>query len=265
MPKTILCGPSGQASLPDAVKEPSYSWFLRAAGRRAQPLPELRGFLQQAAAAPRQDHWKVEAPKQTCSRAHPKSAMHAQEAISSRSSAIHNDTRVLIGARVKISVAESFALFEFNNHLLQEEQLSSAEGSEGPMTMNNIQNNRPWRSSEYAHSPITSTCANNSTSSGVEQSSRLGLDSANDPSARSPTETLLRLLLPLSDKVHEAFQRNVQKLSVASVRTNPRITQSVGRSTGGVNKGQGRNQHELMTRVHYVAPVERTKMELLHK
>ena len=28
------------------------------------------------------------------------------------------------------------------------------------------------------------------------------LDSANDPSAGSPTETLLRLLLPLSDKVH---------------------------------------------------------------
>ena len=30
----------------------------------------------------------------------------------------------------------------------------------------------------------------------------IGLDSANDPSAGSPTETLLRLLLPLSDKVH---------------------------------------------------------------
>ena len=28
------------------------------------------------------------------------------------------------------------------------------------------------------------------------------LDCANDPSAGSPTETLLRLLLPLSDKVH---------------------------------------------------------------
>ena len=28
---------------------------------------------------------------------------------------------------------------------------------------------------------------------------------ANDPSAGSPTETLLRLLLPLSDKVHQIF------------------------------------------------------------
>ncbi len=47
------------------------------------------------------------------------------------------------------------------------------------------------------------------------------------------TETLLRLLLPLSDKVHETFQHNVQKLSTASVR----ITQSVG-ATGGVPCGQ---------------------------
>ena len=29
----------------------------------------------------------------------------------------------------------------------------------------------------------------------------------NDPSAGSPTETLLRLLLPLSDKVHQTFQK----------------------------------------------------------
>ena len=75
------------------------------------------------------------------------------------------------------------------------------------------------------------------------------LISANDPSAGSPTETLLRLLLPLSDKVHETFQHNVQKLSTASVRIIHRITQSVG-ATGGVYKGQGRNQHELMTRAY---------------
>ena len=30
----------------------------------------------------------------------------------------------------------------------------------------------------------------------------VGIDRFNDPSAGSPTETLLRLLLPLSDKVH---------------------------------------------------------------
>ena len=72
------------------------------------------------------------------------------------------------------------------------------------------------------------------------------LISANDPSAGSPTETLLRLLLPLSDKVHETFQHNVQKLSTASVRIIHRITQSVG-ATGGVYKGQGRNQQNLLS------------------
>ena len=72
---------------------------------------------------------------------------------------------------------------------------------------------------------------------------------ANDPSAGSPTETLLRLLLPLSDKVHETFRCNVQELNTAAVRIIHRITQSVG-ATGGVYKGQGRNQHELMTRAY---------------
>ena len=72
---------------------------------------------------------------------------------------------------------------------------------------------------------------------------------ANDPSAGSPTETLLRLLLPLSDKVHETFRCNVQEPNTAAVRIIHRITQSVG-ATGGVYKGQGRNQHELMTRAY---------------
>ena len=72
---------------------------------------------------------------------------------------------------------------------------------------------------------------------------------ANDPSAGSPTETLLRLLLPLSGKVHQTFHSSVQKLNPAVVRIIHRTTQSVG-ATGGVYKGQGRNQHELMTRAY---------------
>ena len=72
---------------------------------------------------------------------------------------------------------------------------------------------------------------------------------ANDPSAGSPTETLLRLLLPLSDKVHEIFKCMDQDLNHAAVQIIHRITQSVG-ATGGVYKGQGRNQHELMTRTY---------------
>ena len=69
---------------------------------------------------------------------------------------------------------------------------------------------------------------------------------ANDPSAGSPTETLLRLLLPLSAKVQKASYRSPE---VTAIQVFHRITQSVG-ATGGVYKGQGRNQHELMTRTY---------------
>ena len=67
----------------------------------------------------------------------------------------------------------------------------------------------------------------------------------NDPSAGSPTETLLRLLLPLSGLVYKTFQMRRK----AKVRIIHQTTQSVG-ATGGVYKGQGRNQHELMTRAY---------------
>ena len=64
----------------------------------------------------------------------------------------------------------------------------------------------------------------------------------NDPSAGSPTEALLRLVLPLSDKVCGTSHQHPKMLTV---RTAHRITQSVG-ATGGVYKGQGRNQRSLM-------------------
>ena len=64
----------------------------------------------------------------------------------------------------------------------------------------------------------------------------------NDPSAGSPTETLLRLLLPLSDKVYwTSFI--AEQLSPDS---SPEHSKSVG-ATGGVYKGQGRNRHKIMT------------------
>ena len=77
------------------------------------------------------------------------------------------------------------------------------------------------------------------------QKEEIGNIRANDPSAGSPTETLLRLLLPLSDKVHSSFHIE-PKIELDAVPSIHRITQSVG-ATGGVYKGQGRNQHKLMT------------------
>ena len=61
----------------------------------------------------------------------------------------------------------------------------------------------------------------------------------NDPSAGSPTETLLRLLFPLSAKVCLIFRKTIKKTHLN--------TQSV-KATGGVYILQGRNQHEMMTR-----------------
>ena len=72
----------------------------------------------------------------------------------------------------------------------------------------------------------------------------LGMISVNDPSAGSPTETLLRLLLPLSDKVYLTFHASLEDMR--SPEGSPDHSKSVG-ATGGVYKGQGRNQHKLMT------------------
>ena len=77
----------------------------------------------------------------------------------------------------------------------------------------------------------------------------IAFDRANDPSAGSPTETLLRLLLPLSVAIHKSSYSSCQKPETAAVQIVHRSTQSVG-ATGGVYKGQGHNQHELMTRAY---------------
>ena len=75
---------------------------------------------------------------------------------------------------------------------------------------------------------------------------------AHDPSAGSPTETLLRLLLPLSDEVHQTFNVCTPELGKHMARFIHRVLQSVG-ATGGVYGGQGRNQHTfLMSTTHIV-------------
>ena len=67
----------------------------------------------------------------------------------------------------------------------------------------------------------------------------------NDPSAGSPTDTLLRLLLPLDIKV-QILSAVLCMKAQSNIHYFHRITQSVG-ATGGVYKGQGRNQHNLLT------------------
>ena len=66
----------------------------------------------------------------------------------------------------------------------------------------------------------------------------------NDPYAGSPTKTLLRLLLPLSDKVYLTSRTSLEDSH--SPEGSPDHSKSVG-ATGGVYKGQGRNQYKMMT------------------
>jgi hypothetical protein len=53
---------------------------------------------------------------------------------------------------------------------------------------------------------------------------------ANDPSAGSPTETLLRLLLPLSDKVYTTLRRASRICEPGTPKNSP--DHSIGRSDG---------------------------------
>jgi hypothetical protein len=72
----------------------------------------------------------------------------------------------------------------------------------------------------------------------------------NDPSAGSPTETLLRLHLPLDGEVYSTSRvAPPQRGGLPAIRRFHRAIQSVG-ATGGVYKGQGRNQCKLMTCVY---------------
>ena len=68
----------------------------------------------------------------------------------------------------------------------------------------------------------------------------------NDPSAGSPTDTVLRLLHPLDDKAQGTSKDTGPLAGKHLVHPLCRIIQSV-EATGGVYKGQGHNQHKMMT------------------
>jgi hypothetical protein len=67
----------------------------------------------------------------------------------------------------------------------------------------------------------------------------------NDPSAGSPTDTVLRLDQTTEDWVYKTSQAEIISNN-SSIRIIHRIIQSID-ATGGVYKGQGRNQHKIMT------------------
>jgi hypothetical protein len=74
-----------------------------------------------------------------------------------------------------------------------------------------------------------------------------GHELCNDPSAGSPTETLLRLLLPLNDQVWITFRLWVSVATLPKPVRKPHLAIQSVVATGGVYKRQGRNQRKLMT------------------
>jgi len=73
----------------------------------------------------------------------------------------------------------------------------------------------------------------------------------NDPSAGSPTETLLRLLLPPNHQVWSTLTERPQNASVLQCLS-PKISLSNSSvvATGGVYKDQGRIQCKLVTHTY---------------
>ena len=71
----------------------------------------------------------------------------------------------------------------------------------------------------------------------------------NDPSADSPTETLLRLLLPLNNLVYKCLPLYYHLRGYLFIQFNHQRIQSVG-ATGGVYKRQGHIQAMLMTSIY---------------
>ena len=77
-----------------------------------------------------------------------------------------------------------------------------------------------------------------------------GNAATNDPSAGSPAETLLRLFPSSEQHGSKSSPSNSTRQTYAQSCNIHRAIPSVG-ATGGVYKGQGHNQHELMTQDYW--------------
>ena len=133
--------------------------------------------------------------------------MHIQVTIGSRNSAIHNAYHTSL--RPSSVFEPRHPSLKVSSQWLKRTQRPqknwskyAREGSEGREKENQPKAQPPQRPTRFARK-------RGLTHKGAEWS--LGT-CANDPSAGSPTETLLRLLLPLSVKIHQTFHNNIQKL-----------------------------------------------------
>ena len=193
-------------------------------------------------------HNGIKALKKTYSMLEAKSAVCVQHSIDSRNSAIHNAYRTLLRPSSLSEPRDSSlnVVKRNRNNFVTRTEMSCENGR--PARPHRNANERPKRHVSETRTgktapPTEDRCRCNDP---TQRCVVVKIYRVNDPSAGSPTETLLRLLLPLSDKVHKTFQISSGKPGKDSVQIIHRITQSVG-ATGGVYKGQGRNQHKLMT------------------
>nr|KAI8726464.1 CDH1-D; partial [Biomphalaria glabrata] len=95
----------------------------------------------------------------------------------------------------------------------------------------------PMRHSQYGGKPITPAARSSSNSPGERETDNpralATTETFNDPSAGSPTETLLRLLLSPSDRVRASSRPTVPALA-RQTETNPRpsLNRSIDSSDG---------------------------------
>ena len=144
----------------------------------------------------------VETLKQTCFQGYPESAGCVQGSIDSRNSAIHSAYR--------ISLRPS-SLFEPRHPSLKVVMFNVApKGTDNSRVHRGV---KVWvlaRAKRVPEAPIRPRPASREhrwpspalLRPSLKRCTWIWMIRVNDPSAGSPTETLLRLLLPLSDKVH---------------------------------------------------------------
>ena len=139
--------------------------------------------------------------KKACSQGYPESAVYVQFPIGSRNSAIHN---------VYHTSLRPSSLFEPRHPSLK---VVSRESVQSLQNISTMVSKYPTAGKQGSHSKsallppsfskrelmLSPSLSENLTADGSQWFKKIR---ANDPSAGSPTETLLRLLLPLSDKVH---------------------------------------------------------------
>ena len=147
----------------------------------------------------------VETLKQTCFQGYPESTGCVQGSVDSRNSAIHSAYR--------ISLRPS-SLFEPRHPSLKvvmlnmaRERTEETEASTGVCDMGAGQSREGVSQAKRPNRPNQPRGEHGRPSPALPRPSLkrctwIWIIRVNDPSAGSPTETLLRLLLPLSDKVH---------------------------------------------------------------